>query len=60
MYIHDDVKEQLLADAHDYVVQLDKQNADGIIISGDIAYAGKQNEYDAAGKWLGQLLNLKG
>lgn len=55
IFIHDDVKEQLLADAREYIIQLECDKADGIIISGDIAYAGKQAEYDAAGKWLDRL-----
>lgn len=53
--IHDDVKEQLLADAHDYVGQMENKRADGLIISGDIAYAGKQVQYDQAAKWLDRL-----
>jgi len=55
VYIHDDIKEQLLSDAREYVNQLENGKADGVIISGDIAYAGKQQEYDAAGKWLDRL-----
>ncbi|RKR82162.1 3',5'-cyclic AMP phosphodiesterase CpdA [Mucilaginibacter gracilis] len=55
LYIHDDVKEQILSDARDYVMGLDNSKADGVIISGDIAYAGKPKEYEAAGKWLDRL-----
>ncbi|WP_017258884.1 metallophosphoesterase [Pedobacter arcticus] len=55
VYTHDDVKEQLLTDAHDYVGNFETNKATGIIISGDIAYAGKNNEYDIAGKWLDRL-----
>lgn len=53
--IHDDVKEQILLDAHEYVGLLKNKKADGVIISGDIAYAGKQHEYQTAGQWLDRL-----
>lgn len=55
LHINDDVKEQLLADAREFVLQLNNRKADGIIISGDIAYGGKPGEYDVAGKWLDRL-----
>lgn len=55
LYIHDDVKEQILTDAREYVIGLKNGKADGIIVSGDIAYAGKQQEYVNAGKWLDRL-----
>jgi predicted MPP superfamily phosphohydrolase len=55
LHINDDVKEQLLLDAREYVSQLSNKKAEGIIISGDIAYGGKSSEYDAAGKWLDRL-----
>lgn len=55
LYINNDVKEQLLADAYEYVSQLNNRKADGVIISGDIAYGGKLREYDIAARWLDRL-----
>jgi 3',5'-cyclic AMP phosphodiesterase CpdA len=55
LHINDDVKEQLLNDAREEVMKLANQKADGVIISGDIAYGGKPNEYEIAGKWLDRL-----
>lgn len=55
VYINDDAKEALLEDAHDVVAKLDGGKADGVIISGDIAYAGVPSEYEAAGRWLDRL-----
>lgn len=55
IYVNDDVKEQLLADAQEFIAKTVNKKADGIIISGDIAYAGKQHEYDAAGVFLDRL-----
>lgn len=53
--VHDDVKDQLIADARDYMLQLDNKKATGIIISGDVAYAGQPLEYDTAAHWLDEL-----
>ena len=60
VFVHDDVKEQLLIDVHDFVASLPNRNANGVIISGDIAYAGKPNEYDLAGAWLDRLTSAVG
>jgi predicted MPP superfamily phosphohydrolase len=53
--VNDDVKQQILLDVREYIGNLDKKSADGVIISGDIAYGGKASEYEAAGKWLDRL-----
>lgn len=55
LIIHDDVKEELIRDAALQVRELCPEGATGIIVTGDIAYAGKTNEYDQAGKWLDRL-----
>lgn len=55
IYPNNDAKETLLEDVHDVVAKLPGGKAEGIIISGDIAYAGQPSEYDAAGKWLDRL-----
>lgn len=58
--INDDVKEQLLSDAREYVSKLRNEKADGVIISGDIAYAGKKGQYETAGNWLDRLTSALG
>lgn len=60
LYIHDDIKEQILTDAREFVIGLGNGKADGIIVSGDIAFAGKQKEYESAGKWLDRLTAAAG
>ncbi len=55
IYPNDDAKEALLEDVHDVVGKLNGGKADGVIISGDVAYAGQQAEYEAAGRWLDRL-----
>ncbi|KRG60213.1 hypothetical protein ABB22_02230 [Stenotrophomonas nitritireducens] len=52
--INDDAKEQLLQDAASEIAKLDT-NATGIIVTGDIAYSAKYEEYEKAGKWLDRL-----
>src|ERR1700754_530839 len=53
--INNDVKERLIEDARTQVRNLPNARADGIIVSGDIAYAGKSIEYQQAGEWLDRL-----
>jgi hypothetical protein len=53
--IHDDVKERLIEDAAIQVKAHAEGRATGIIVSGDIAYAGKSTEYHQAGAWLDRL-----
>jgi predicted MPP superfamily phosphohydrolase len=52
---NNDVKAQLLRDARDTIQLTRNKKADGIIVSGDIAYSGNKSEYDSAGSWLDQL-----
>jgi hypothetical protein len=60
IFPNNDAKEVLLEDVHDVVGTTEKGKADGVIISGDIAYAGKPSEYEAAGKWLDRLTSAIG
>lgn len=53
--VHDDVRDLLVEDARDYITSHLAECADGVIISGDIAYAGKPHQYSAAGSWLDRL-----
>jgi len=58
--IHDDVKERLIHDAAAQVAAHAGGHATGIIVSGDIAYAGKSSEYKQAGAWLDRLTEATG
>lgn len=53
--MNNDVKERLITDACLALQSLGKYPADGIIVTGDIAYAGKAEQYKAAGEWLDRL-----
>lgn len=55
LIIHDDVKERLIEDAAGQVKQHVGGHATGVIVSGDIAYAGKSAEYKQAAIWLDRL-----
>jgi predicted phosphodiesterase len=58
--VHDDVKDEIIVDVRKITPQFPEARATGIIISGDIAYAGKAEEYDAAWQWLGRLTAAAG
>lgn len=55
VYIHDDVKRRVIEDAERVVAALPGARATGVLVTGDIAYAGKRDEYQAAAKWLDGL-----
>jgi predicted phosphodiesterase len=55
VYIHADVKQQLIADAKDVISNLAGGAAHGILVTGDIAQSGRWEEYESAGKWLDEL-----
>ena len=55
VHIHDDVKQQLIADAGEVVRGLPGGNAQGVLVTGDIAYSGIWAQYEAAGRWLDGL-----
>ena len=50
-----DARRQLKLDAAAVVADLPSKKASGIIVTGDIAYAGKDHEYSEAGSWLDEL-----
>lgn len=51
VHIHNDVKEQLVADAREVVNNLPSRAAHGILVTGDIAHSSKKKEYeDASGQ----------
>lgn len=55
VYIHADVKQQLIADAKEVVSTMAGGVAHGILVTGDIAQSGRWEEYEDAGKWLDEL-----
>lgn len=55
VYIHADVKQQLIADATGVISNMTGGLAHGILVTGDIAHSGKWEEYESAGKWLDEL-----
>lgn len=59
VFINDDAKKRLLDDAAAETAKLET-NASGIIVTGDIAYSAKYEEYVKAGKWLDQLAERVG
>lgn len=60
LVVNDDVKEQLIIDVRDVLLNLPARKADGIIISGDITYAGQKIEYVNAGQWIDRLTGAAG
>lgn len=56
---NDDAKKRLLDDAAAEIAKLGT-NASGIIVTGDIAYSAKYEEYLKAGQWLDQLADRVG
>lgn len=56
---HNDVKERLLVDATAQVKE-HSLTVEGIIVTGDVAYAGKASEFKEAGKWLDRLTKAMG
>lgn len=55
IYIHNDVKEQLIDDARHVVRTELGTEASGILVTGDIAQAGIRPQYEVAGQWLDRL-----
>ena len=60
MRIHDDVKESLIEDVGEAVKDLEAGRASGIIVTGDIAFGGRQSEYAQAAAWLDRVADAAG
>lgn len=60
LYIHEDVRECLIQDAHTVVKSYADAITMGVIVTGDIAYAGKHEEYYKAAEWLDRLTQAIG
>ncbi len=58
--VHNDVKEMLIRDVERVVKTLPEGFASGIIVSGDIAYGGKAEQYTEAGTWLDRVAKAAG
>lgn len=56
--VHDDVREELLRDCAR--LRTSYGNANGVLVSGDVAFSGKANQYTSAGEWLDKLTNAIG
>lgn len=59
VFVNDDAKARLIDDAEAEVAKLGAK-ATGVIVTGDIAYSGKKDEYQKAGTWLAQLTDAIG
>lgn len=55
LHVHNDVKNELVADAARVINNLPNRVAHGILVTGDIAYSGKKEQYDDAAVWLDRL-----
>lgn len=53
--VNNDIKLRLVEDAAAQLHLLGKHPATGILVTGDIAYAGKAHQYRDAGQWLDKL-----
>lgn len=60
VFVHEDARERLLDDARKFAVAIAPKRIAGVIVTGDIAYAGTTAEYIAAGKWLDRLTEILG
>ncbi|KQV53303.1 hypothetical protein ASC95_11180 [Pelomonas sp. Root1217] len=60
LYIHNDVKRELIADVARVVRLLPGGAAQGVLVTGDIAYSGKDEQYIDAAKWLDQIAEAVG
>lgn len=60
LFTHEDVRERLIDDVAELVRKLRNKKVDGIIVSGDVAYAGSKEQYATAGQWLDRLASAAG
>ncbi|KWN65889.1 metallophosphoesterase [Burkholderia stagnalis] len=57
--VNNDAKRRLIDDARAEVAKLEAK-ASGVIVTGDIAYSGKEREYRTAAEWLAELTDAIG
>ena len=58
--VHEDARERLLDDVRKFAADIAPQRIAGVVVTGDIAYAGTTPEYEAAGVWLDRLTAIIG
>ena len=58
--IHDDIKDCLIEDVKLVAKSLESGRAAGIIVTGDIAFGGRVEEYTAAAAWLDKIAEAVG
>lgn len=58
--VNRDAKERLIEDVSREIAKLPGANAKGVIVTGDIAYGGKQYEYKDAADWLDKVARAAG
>jgi len=58
--VHDDAKMRLIDDLAEMIKRSPERKATGVIITGDIAYAGKTHEYKCAASWLDKVATAAG
>ena len=58
--IHNDIKDRLIDDVELVVKSLVLGRATGIIVTGDIAFGGREQEYRAAATWLDKVAEAAG
>ena len=55
LHLHRDVKDRLIDDARGLAASEPGGRMDGVIVTGDIAFSGKETQYLEAGEWLERL-----
>ena len=60
VYVHDDVKDCLIADIAEVGASAGLARMDGVVVTGDVAFSGKAEEYERAGVWLDRLTETIG
>ena len=60
VHVHNDVKERLIEDVRCVARSSSTGRATGIIVTGDIAFRGRGNEYRDAGEWLDKVADAAG
>jgi predicted phosphodiesterase len=60
LVIHDDAKARLIDDIKIVIEKVQAKRATGIIVTGDVAYGGKETEYKEAAKWLDNVAKAAG
>lgn len=58
--IHKDARERLLDDVGKFAAEIVPKRISGVLVTGDVAYGGKPNEYEEAGQWLDRLTQIIG